>query len=72
VVRAILGLCRDLNIGTIAEGVETAEQMELLLAEGCTIMQGYLFSRPKPAAQIGTMFGRTRLAAIETVVAASD
>jgi diguanylate cyclase (GGDEF)-like protein len=50
VVRAILGLCRDLDIRTIAEGVETVEQMEILLAEGCTDMQGYLFSRPKPIA----------------------
>jgi diguanylate cyclase (GGDEF)-like protein len=61
VVRAVLGLCRDLNIGTIAEGVETVAQMNLLLADGCTTMQGYLFSAPKPAAQIGAMLGQARL-----------
>ncbi len=55
VVRAIVGLCRDLDIGTIAEGVETEEQMGILLAEGCTDMQGYLFSRPKPASLLGPM-----------------
>jgi diguanylate cyclase (GGDEF)-like protein len=50
IVRAILGLCRDLDIATVAEGVETIEQMKMLLAEGCTDMQGYLFSQPEPAA----------------------
>jgi diguanylate cyclase (GGDEF)-like protein len=50
VVRAILGLCRDLGINAIAEGVEDSRQLAALLAEGCTDVQGYLFSRPKPAA----------------------
>jgi diguanylate cyclase (GGDEF)-like protein len=54
IVRAILGLCRDLDIGVVAEGVETEDQKALLLAEGCTDMQGYLFSRPKPATQLNT------------------
>jgi diguanylate cyclase (GGDEF)-like protein len=58
VVRAILGLCRDLKIATIVEGVETEEQMNTLLREGCTTMQGYLFSRPKPASQIRGMLAR--------------
>jgi len=49
VVRAILGLCRDLDIKTIAEGVETEDQLRILLAEGCMDMQGFLFSRPVPA-----------------------
>jgi diguanylate cyclase (GGDEF)-like protein len=72
IVRAILGLCRDLKIGTIAEGVETAEQMNVLLAEGCIAMQGYLFSRPKPAAQIRAMLARARLPALEADFGVSD
>ena len=37
---------------TTAEGVETEQQRELLRALGCSEMQGYLFSAPKPAADI--------------------
>ena len=37
---------------TTAEGVETEEQLEILRAEGCMQLQGYLFSRPIPAPQI--------------------
>jgi diguanylate cyclase (GGDEF)-like protein len=54
-VRAIVGLCRDLGIRSTAEGVETAAQMEILLAEGCVDLQGYLFSRPKPTSRLGAM-----------------
>ena len=37
---------------TTAEGVETEEQLEILRAEGCMQVQGFLFSRPKPVAEI--------------------
>jgi EAL domain-containing protein (putative c-di-GMP-specific phosphodiesterase class I) len=37
---------------TTAEGVETEEQLGILRIEGCMQVQGYLFSRPKPAAEI--------------------
>ena len=66
VIRAILGLCRDLGIKTTAEGVETAEQLAVLLANGATDMQGYLFSRPKPASMLGAMLAGGRLVAPET------
>ena len=48
VVRAILGIGRDLGIQVVAEGVETEEQKRTLVAEGCQMMQGYLFGRPVP------------------------
>ena len=43
---------------TTAEGVETAEQLEILRAEGCTEVQGYLFSPAVPAAQIPGLLRR--------------
>ena len=42
----------SLGMMTTAEGVETAEQFERLRAEGCTEVQGYLFSPPRPAGDI--------------------
>jgi diguanylate cyclase (GGDEF)-like protein len=54
-VRAILGLCLDLGIRATVEGVETAEQLKLLIAEGCTEVQGYLFSRPLPPDDLVTL-----------------
>jgi diguanylate cyclase (GGDEF)-like protein len=53
IVRAIVGLCRNLGIRTTAEGIENTEQRDILLAEGCTELQGYLFSPPQPAASLG-------------------
>src|SRR5258707_15869046 len=40
VIRAVLGIGRDLGIGVVAEGVELSEQAEALRAEGCLFMQG--------------------------------
>ena len=48
IIRAIAGLGKSLGMTTVAEGVETAEQMERIRAEGCTDVQGYLISRPIP------------------------
>lgn len=48
VVAAILALARALDMDVIAEGIETPEQRDTLLAMGCTYGQGYLFSRPQP------------------------
>ena len=45
-VALILGIAKNLNIPVIAEGVETEAQMRLLKELGCTIIQGYYFSRP--------------------------
>jgi diguanylate cyclase (GGDEF)-like protein/PAS domain S-box-containing protein len=52
IVCAIAGLARNLDIDTTAEGVETAEQLALLRSAGCRSAQGYLFSRPLPAAKL--------------------
>jgi diguanylate cyclase (GGDEF)-like protein len=52
IVCAIAGLARNLDIETTAEGVETAEQLALVRGAGCQSAQGYLFSRPVPAAAL--------------------
>ncbi len=59
IVRAIAGLGRSLNIITLAEGVETPEQLNALVAEGLQEMQGYLFSRPCPASDIPALIAET-------------
>ncbi len=45
----------SLGMSTIAEGVETTGQLDRIRAEGCTSVQGYLFSRPVPVEQIDTL-----------------
>ena len=49
IVRAIIAMARSLGIGLVAEGVETVAQAKVLQAEGCPVMQGYLFARPMSA-----------------------
>jgi diguanylate cyclase (GGDEF)-like protein len=51
IVRAVTSLGSSLGMKTTAEGVETEDQLEKLKEEGCTEVQGYLFSKPVPAAQ---------------------
>jgi EAL domain-containing protein (putative c-di-GMP-specific phosphodiesterase class I) len=50
VVSAALSLARDLGMGVVAEGVETAAQRAFLVERQCTLMQGYLFSKALDAA----------------------
>jgi diguanylate cyclase (GGDEF)-like protein len=60
IVRAVTGLGKSLGIVTTAEGVETDAQFDLLRREGCTQAQGYLFSRPRPAADVENMLTQPR------------
>jgi diguanylate cyclase (GGDEF)-like protein len=52
IVRAVAAMARGLGMETTAEGVETKEQLETVRAEGCTEMQGFLFSQPLPASEV--------------------
>jgi predicted signal transduction protein with EAL and GGDEF domain len=52
IVQAVVTIAAARHMTTTAEGVETEQQRELLRALGCSEMQGYLFSPPKPAADI--------------------
>ncbi len=56
IVHAIAGLAKSLNMISTAEGVETKQQLETLESVGCVEMQGYLFSRARPAVEIVRMF----------------
>jgi len=55
VLRAVTGLGSSLGMTTTAEGVETFEQLCHLRAEGCTEVQGFLFSKPQPVAHVADM-----------------
>ncbi|GHT89688.1 hypothetical protein AGMMS49545_00610 [Betaproteobacteria bacterium] len=48
-VKAVVLMAHTLNMETVAEGVETAEQRQKLIAMQCDLLQGYLYSRPVPA-----------------------
>jgi diguanylate cyclase (GGDEF)-like protein len=52
IIRAVTGLSAGLGMSTTAEGVETEAQLHKLRLEGCTEVQGYLFSQPRPASEV--------------------
>jgi diguanylate cyclase (GGDEF)-like protein/PAS domain S-box-containing protein len=52
IIRAVTRLGHSLGMTTTAEGVETEDQLNILRAEGCTQVQGYLFSPPRPACEV--------------------
>jgi diguanylate cyclase (GGDEF)-like protein/PAS domain S-box-containing protein len=56
ILRAMAGLGASLGMATTAEGVETQDQLERVRAEGCTEMQGYFFSPPRPIEEITKLF----------------
>ena len=47
-VKNIVGMIKDMELNSVAEGVETKEQMEFLKEVGCSVGQGYLFDKPLP------------------------
>ena len=51
-IRGFVGLFRELGLRVVAEGIETSEQRDLLVAMGCEVGQGWLFGRPVPAGKL--------------------
>jgi EAL domain-containing protein (putative c-di-GMP-specific phosphodiesterase class I) len=56
IVQAVITVAKARNVITVAEGVETEQQRELLRMLGCSEMQGYLFSRPVPVQDLFQFF----------------
>jgi EAL domain-containing protein (putative c-di-GMP-specific phosphodiesterase class I) len=52
IVQAILSLAHSLEMQVVAEGVESADQVEILRELGCDVIQGFLWGRPQPAARV--------------------
>ena len=65
IAAAIIGMAHSLGLEAIAEGVETKAQRNFLTAQGCHQLQGYLISRPVPAAEIETRLSTARPASGE-------
>jgi len=58
IVHAIAEMARKLGMRTTAEGVETEEHLAILRCEGCTDIQGYLVSPPRPAQEIAALLAK--------------
>ncbi|WP_299323128.1 EAL domain-containing protein [Parasphingopyxis sp.] len=56
IIRAVVQLARSLNVATVAEGVETEEQLDRVREAGCSRVQGYYYARPMTAAQATQRF----------------
>jgi diguanylate cyclase (GGDEF)-like protein len=67
IIQAVIGLGASLDMATVAEGVETRDELDCLRAFGCTEVQGYYLSPPRPASEVAqllaTIRGKTDLAA---------
>jgi EAL domain-containing protein (putative c-di-GMP-specific phosphodiesterase class I) len=64
IIQAIVTLGHGLGMKVLAEGVETDEQRVLLRLAGCDEMQGFLFARPAPAAEIDKFMTRVGRSAV--------
>ncbi|HEY4408140.1 MAG TPA: EAL domain-containing protein [Xanthobacteraceae bacterium] len=62
IVRSLIAMAHNLNLGVIAEGVETSQQADFLLNEKCEEAQGFLYAKPLPAEQFVAYMRTQRLA----------
>jgi diguanylate cyclase (GGDEF)-like protein len=66
ITKAIIAMAKSLNMEVVAEGIETPEQGGFLRANGCDKAQGFYYSKPLPAAQIGELLRRNEREAAES------
>ena len=66
IVSAVVGLGQSLELTTVAEGIETQEQAEMMLWLGCDQGQGYFYGRPMPAADLGEAIRTERTAIVSS------
>lgn len=52
ICRAVIAMGRSLGMTTLAEGVETVQELDFLVREGCDLVQGYLYAKPMPLAEL--------------------
>jgi diguanylate cyclase (GGDEF)-like protein len=62
VIRSVIGLCANLNMDCVIEGMETANQAQILRDLGCTTMQGYFFGRPVRQDEVAGLIARAAIA----------
>ena len=55
IIRAIISLAKSLKLETVAEGVETRDQLQFLMENGCKVAQGFLFGLPRKADSISRL-----------------
>ena len=65
ICRAVIGLAHSLDLTVVAEGVETRPQLDFLCANACDEMQGFLFSRPLPAADYAALLAGGRALSLD-------
>jgi EAL domain-containing protein (putative c-di-GMP-specific phosphodiesterase class I) len=58
VVTSVISIAHNLGLSAIAEGVETSDQLDFLVDNGCDMLQGYIFSKPMPADEYAELLRR--------------
>ncbi|GAB3549308.1 hypothetical protein GCM10027343_30820 [Noviherbaspirillum agri] len=72
IARTITALAHGIGLEVIAEGVETEEQRDVLIHQGCVAFQGYLFGRPMPADEFSELVLRSQVCAIPSAMEVAD